>query len=148
MIRIHLPPHELSLLQQTFRTTSDRRLRDRAQIVLMAHKGRKHADIADDLCITPRGVQRWLNAYVERGLDGLQPRHAKGNPRTEVRYPGITAALETLLSDELVSLLTKPAMNSGHVWQTTDASSGWSRSIQRDGHSDGCIRARRPTHGS
>ena len=51
-------------------------------------------------------------------------------------------------STVLVSPLTIPAMNSGHVWRTTDASSDWSRSTQRDGRSDGCIRARKPTHGS
>jgi len=48
----------------------------------------------------------------------------------------------------LVFPLTYSAMNSGHVWRTTDASSDSSRSTQRGGHSDGCIRARKPTHGS
>ena len=32
------------------------------------------------MAITPRTVQRWLNAYLERGLDGLRPRQAKGAP--------------------------------------------------------------------
>ena len=105
MIRIHLPPHELGVLQTTFRTTSDRRLRDRAQIILLAHRGRPHQGIAEDLQINRRGVQRWLNAYLERGLDGLKPRYAKGRPRAEERYPGITAALEVLLSDELALAL-------------------------------------------
>ena len=101
MIRIHLLPHELSALQTTFRTTRDRRLRDRAQIILMSHRGRPHHAIAEDLEINRRGVQRWLNAYLKRGVDGLQPRYAKGNPRTELRYPGITDTLEALMSDEL-----------------------------------------------
>jgi transposase len=101
MIRIHLPPHELGVLQTTFRTTSDRRLRDRAQIILMAHRGRPHQAIAEDLGINRRGVQRWLNAYLEHGLDGLQPRYAKGRQRIEEKYPGIAAALEVLLSDEI-----------------------------------------------
>jgi transposase len=35
-----------------------------------------------------------------------------------------------------------------HVWQTTDASSDSSKSIQRGGHSGGCTRARKPIHGS
>ncbi len=48
----------------------------------------------------------------------------------------------------LVSPLTKLAMNSEHVWRTTDASSDWSRSTRRGGHSDGCILAMKPTHGS
>jgi hypothetical protein len=51
MMRIHLSPQEYSDLQTTFRTTSDRRLRDRAQIILMAHRGRPHQVIAEDLGI-------------------------------------------------------------------------------------------------
>ena len=46
MIRIHLPPAEVERLEQVFRSTDDRKLRDRAQIVLPAHKGRRHQDIA------------------------------------------------------------------------------------------------------
>jgi transposase len=65
-------------LQQLFRSTADRKLRDRIQIVLLAQRGRPHHDIAQDLAITPRTVQRWLNAYLERGLDGLRPKKAKG----------------------------------------------------------------------
>ncbi len=91
MIRVHLPAHELNVLQQTFRTTADRRLRDRAQIVLFAQRGRPHQVIAEDLGITPRSVQRWLNAYLERGFDGLQPRHAPG------AKPKLTADLAPVL---------------------------------------------------
>ena len=32
------------------------------------------------LGIHRRTVQRWLNAYLEQGLDGLRPRKAKGAP--------------------------------------------------------------------
>jgi transposase len=78
MIRIQLSPTEVERLQQAFRSTEDRKLRDRLQIVLLAHRGRKHQDIAADLCMHRRSVQRWLNAYLELGLDGLRPRQAKG----------------------------------------------------------------------
>jgi hypothetical protein len=78
MIRLHLPPAERQRLPQTFRSTDDHTLRDRLQIVLMAQRGRPHQDIAADLSVTPRTVQRWLNAYLERGLGGLRPRQAKG----------------------------------------------------------------------
>ena len=78
MIRIQLPPAEVERLEEAFRSTQDRKLRDRLQIVLLAHRGRKHQDIAADLGVNRRGVQRWLNAYLERGLDGLRPRKAKG----------------------------------------------------------------------
>jgi transposase len=78
MIRIQLPEADVERLEQAFRSTDDRKFRDRLQIVLLAQRGRKHQDIAADLCINRRSVQRWLNAYLERGLEGLMPRKAKG----------------------------------------------------------------------
>jgi transposase len=79
MIRIQLPQPEAERLQQLFQTTDDRKLRDRLQIILMAHRGRARQDIAQDLGIHRRSVTRWLNAYCDAGLDGLRPRKAKGN---------------------------------------------------------------------
>jgi transposase len=96
VIRVHLPAHELSLLQQAFRNTDDRRLRDRAQIVLLAQRNRPHQAIAEDLGISPRTVQRWLNAYLERGLDGLRPRHAPG------AQPKLTADLAPVLQQWVI----------------------------------------------
>src|SRR5215472_11026185 len=78
MIRVQLPEGEALRLQRQFRQTTDRKLRDRLQVVPLAHKGRKHQDIAADLGVAPRTVQRWLNAYLDRGPDGLQPREPKG----------------------------------------------------------------------
>src|SRR5271166_102304 len=80
MIRIQLPQADVERLEGLFRATDDRKLRDRLQIVLLAQKGRLHKDIAADLCVHRRSVQRWLNAYLERGLDGLRPRKAPGQP--------------------------------------------------------------------
>ena len=78
MIRITLPDDDLRHLEEVFRDTADAKLRHRVQIVLMAHRGRRHPDIAADTGTSPRSVQRWLNAYLERGLDGLRPRKAPG----------------------------------------------------------------------
>jgi transposase len=91
MIRISLPLSERERLQQLFRSTPDRKLRDRTQLVLLAQRGRPHQDIAHDLGISPRTVQRWLNAYLERGLDGLRPKKAPG------AAPKLTADLAPLL---------------------------------------------------
>jgi len=96
LIRVHLPADELRLLQQTFRDTDDRRLRDRAQIVLLAQRGRPHQAIAGDLGISPRTVQRWLNTYLERGLDGLRPRQAPG------AKPKLTADLAPVLQQWVI----------------------------------------------
>jgi len=78
VIRIQLPTAEADRLDQAFRHESDPKYRDRIQIVRLANRGRPHQDIAQDLAISPRSVQRWLNAFCDRGLDGLQPRQAKG----------------------------------------------------------------------
>jgi transposase len=91
VIRIQLPATEVELLELEFRSTDDRKLRDRLQIVLLAHKGRQHKDIAADLCVNRRTVQRWLNAYLERGLVGLTPRKA----------PGKASNIPTDLADEV-----------------------------------------------
>ncbi|QEL19492.1 hypothetical protein PX52LOC_06566 [Limnoglobus roseus] len=60
-------------------------------MVLMAHRGRRHPDIAAHTGTTPRSVPRWLNAYLDRGLDGLMPRKAKGVT------PRLTADLAPIL---------------------------------------------------
>jgi transposase len=80
MIRVKLPADDVHRLERVFRDATDRRLRDRVQIVLMAHRGRPHAQIAADLGINRRTVPRWLNAYLDGGLDGLTPKKAKGAP--------------------------------------------------------------------
>lgn len=87
MIRIRLPEAEAQTLEAEFRGTADRKFRDRLQIVLLAHKGRPHRDIAADLGVHRKTVTRWLNAYCDSGLDGLRPRKAKG------KEPGIPATL-------------------------------------------------------
>ena len=66
LIRIQLPPTEADRLEALFRSTDDRKLRDRLQIVLMAHRGRARQDIAADLGVHRKTVTRWLNAYCRR----------------------------------------------------------------------------------
>jgi len=78
MIRVNLPTATVTRLDEVCRTTIEVKLRSRVQIVLMAHRGRPHGDIATDLGCSRSSVQRWLNAYLDRGLDGLTPRKAKG----------------------------------------------------------------------
>jgi hypothetical protein len=60
--RLQLSAQEVDTLVYVFRTTAERKLRDRVQLILMAHRGQRHRSIAQDLGMTPRSVQRWLNA--------------------------------------------------------------------------------------
>jgi transposase len=87
VIRINLSDRDANRLEQAFLQATDRKFRDRLQIIRLAHRGRPHQDIAADLGTTPRTVQRWLNAYSERGIHGLKPRRAQG------RVPAIPASM-------------------------------------------------------
>jgi len=75
-----LPQEESQRLDRAFREETDPKFRDRIQIVRLAARDRPHQQIAENLAVTPRTVQRWLNAYLEHGLDGLRPRKAPGAP--------------------------------------------------------------------
>jgi transposase len=80
MIRIELKPEERTELERTFKGTPDRRLRDRCQAVLMADRGRRRGQIAEDLGVHRASVHRWLRAYRAGGLAGLTIRWAAGPP--------------------------------------------------------------------
>jgi transposase len=81
MRRIQLTTAAQEQLEHLFKTTNDRRLRDRCQAVLMASRGRKRQTIAQDLGVHRTTVQLWLKHYHERGMEGLQIHWAPGQPR-------------------------------------------------------------------
>src|SRR5215510_10393184 len=87
MYRIVLAPGEEQELEQTFKTTLDRRLRDRCQAVLRAARGRARRLIAQDLGVHRTTLRLWLQSYRERGVQGLPIQWAPGQP------PRIPAAL-------------------------------------------------------
>ena len=80
MLRISLSATDQAALEHTFKTTTDRRLRERCQAVLMASRGRKRKAIAQDLGVHRTTVRLWLNQYHQRGLAGLEIQWAPGQP--------------------------------------------------------------------
>jgi transposase len=80
MRRIRLTAMEQVPLEHPCKTTTDRRLHDRCQAVLMASRGRKRRTIAQDVGVPRATVRRWLTQYGERGLAGLQSHWAPGQP--------------------------------------------------------------------
>jgi transposase len=147
MIRISLPDAEVRHLEGLFQTTTDAALRHRLQIVLMAHRGRKHPDIATDTGTTPRSVQRWLNAYLSGGLDQLRPRKAKG------AKPKLTADLAPVLRQWVIDGPAKQGLDranwtyaelADHLFKTKGIRIGKS-ALQAFGVKHG-IRPYRPTY--
>lgn len=80
MRRIRLTAMEQAHLEQIFKTTDDRRLRDRCQAVLMASRGRKRQTIAQDVGVHRTTVRLWLKHYHTRGLEGLAIHWGPGQP--------------------------------------------------------------------
>jgi transposase len=81
MFCIILTPTDKQALEQTFKTTPDRRLRDRCQAVLMAARGRARHRIAQDLGVHRTTVRLWLQRCSEQGVQGLKIQWAPGQPR-------------------------------------------------------------------
>lgn len=78
MSRLQLDEEQRSELEACFRTTEDRRLRDRCQAVLMSARGRPLQQVAEDIGTTVRNVQRFLARYRAGGLEGLRIQWAPG----------------------------------------------------------------------
>ena len=78
MMKMTLSDQAHQRLEAIFKTTPDRRLRTRCQAILMASRERRHRQIAEDLSISVRTLQRWWHAYHARGLTGLHMRWVPG----------------------------------------------------------------------
>ncbi len=80
MTPLDLSVEEAENLEQVFKSTEDRRLRDRAQALLMLHRGRSQADVAADLAVDERTVRRWVARWRAGGAEGVRIRWAPGAP--------------------------------------------------------------------
>jgi transposase len=92
MIKITLGEQERRQLEDTCKTTAEGRRRIRCQAILMAHRGRRHRHIAEDLGVTVRTLQRGLRAYQDTRLVGLKLQ----------RRPGRRARIPAALAPEIL----------------------------------------------
>jgi transposase len=87
-------PEQLEALDELYRTTRDVRLRQRAQVVLLAaEKGLVAAEIGTIVRLSEESVRRWLKRYEVEGLEGL-----KDAPR-----PGVAAVVTPAYREQLVT---------------------------------------------
>lgn len=77
---IRLPPQtaeQIAALDELYHTTKDVRLRQRAQLVLLAaEKNMVACEIGEIVRLNEQSVRRWLKRYMVEGIEGLhdQPR--------------------------------------------------------------------------
>jgi transposase len=66
-------PEQLEALDELYRTTKDVRMRERAQLVLLAaEKGLVAAEIGAIVRLSEESVRRWLKRYEPEGIEGLK----------------------------------------------------------------------------
>ena len=78
---VELGDEERTELEKLVRTTTDRRVRERCQALLMAAQGLTQPQIAAALVTSMRTVQRHLERFRHSGLAGVVPGKAPGKPR-------------------------------------------------------------------
>jgi transposase len=78
MIKLTWHDQERRQLKETFQTTPDGRLRARCQAMPMAHRGRRHLHIAEDLGVSVRTIQRWLRIDQATRCAGLKSHWVPG----------------------------------------------------------------------
>lgn len=95
MKAIRLPPQsaeQIEALDQLYRKSKDGRLRQRAQIILLAaEKGLVAHQIAEIVRLSEESVRTWLKRYRVEGIEGL-----KDNPRPGME-PTVTEEYRTKL---------------------------------------------------
>lgn len=79
MYRIEVAPAKKQALEQTYKTMSDWRLRDRCQAVLMVVHGRQRKQVKQDIGVHRSTLRLWLQRYCETALERLQIHWAPGN---------------------------------------------------------------------
>jgi transposase len=73
-------PDDLEQLRQRSRQQRNARQRDRYRAVVLALEGHSAPAIARTLARSRRGVQLWVYAYRDRGLEAIGPKRQPGCP--------------------------------------------------------------------
>jgi transposase len=80
---VTLTPEEEQTLRRWSRTgTSEHRLVERAQVILLLNQGKANLEIARQLNTRPARVSKWRQRFAKHRLDGLSDADRKGRPST------------------------------------------------------------------
>lgn len=96
-INYTLTETELLTIEQTIKKDSDLRVRQRAQIIRLLHKGYRPSEIADLLSISTGPVYYWHKRWRRQGLEGLREKVHTGRPKIgdEAYHQKLEETLET-----------------------------------------------------
>ena len=83
LINYSLAEAELLTVEQAIKSDPDLRVRQRAQIIRLLHKGHKPEEVADLLAISPGQVYWWHGRWRQEGLAGLSDKERSGRPQID-----------------------------------------------------------------
>lgn len=78
--KLSLSEKERAALEEAYRTTSNRRLAQRVQCVLLKAQGMKARQIKDVVLLSENQIGHWVRTYAKEGLEGLMAWRYKGKP--------------------------------------------------------------------
>jgi len=95
---VELTEAERKVLESWVRSgTTQRRLAERAAIILAAAEGKRTAEIAKDMSTRSARVSKWRTRFAREGIEGLKDKPRGGSPR---RYTGETERRILAVIDE------------------------------------------------
>lgn len=107
--RIEVTPEDAATLRMWAGSRrGERRLAERAQVILLSAAGASVAEISGRTGLSPQGCSRWRQRFAEGGLDGLRDRPRAGRP--------LAIDAETRLS--VVALATSEPPDGCTRWST------------------------------
>jgi transposase len=97
-INYTLTNKELLTIEQAIKNDENLRVRERARIIRLLHRGQKHQEVADLLAISIGQVYWWHQRWRKEGLAGLSDKQRTGRPT--IGTEEVRAQLEKLLETE------------------------------------------------
>ena len=97
-INYTLSNEELLTLEQVIKNHEELRVRERARIIRLLHKGQKQLEVAELLAISVGQVYWWHKRWREEGLVGLSDKPRPGRPTIGTKE--VRAQIEKLLESE------------------------------------------------
>lgn len=88
---------QLSEIEQAIKSHEDLRVRERARIIRLLHKGHRPAEVAELMAVSTGQVYWWFNRWQAEGLAGLADKPRRGRPvvGTETVRAQVEQLLET-----------------------------------------------------
>lgn len=118
-----LTPEQRNQLQKIMKQDPSARVRQRAHAILLSDQGYSREEIADIYQVKPDTVSVWLDAWEQRGFEGLHDRPRSGRPATLTKeeqeiaidlvkkYPRRAKLVLQKLVEEVGKTLSKSTLN-------------------------------------